>query len=201
MRRPRSFARPVPAAPVAIAIALAVLLAACSSDDDSSGAGSSPATSAAPATSVDDTVTGESVAPDSAPEATAATEPDTAAPTSEEPATTASTVEPETLACDVIGGGACLLPWPNDAFTRADATSVNWPAAGHRRGEHAGERRRRLGSTSPTRTAPTASRPARRILVHVPDLDLEASGIAPSTDIGASLDADAPIVLMGRRRR
>jgi hypothetical protein len=41
--------------------------------------------------------------------------------------------------------------------------------------------------------------PGTPILVRVPDLDLEASGIAPVTDIGRSLAKDAPIVLLNTR--
>ena len=37
--------------------------------------------------------------------------------------------------------------------------------------------------------------PASTILTFVPEVDLEVSGVAPSTDIGASLDEDAPITL------
>ena len=37
--------------------------------------------------------------------------------------------------------------------------------------------------------------PASTVLTFVPGVDLEASGVAPSTDIGASLDEAAPITL------
>lgn len=96
--------------------------------------------------------------------------------------------------CEVLDAGACLLPFPNDAFTVAADTPTG----------------RRLslpseGMPTDTEDAPVdpadmdrgdGFSPGSTLLVHVPGLDAEASGLAPSTDIGASLDDDAPVVLL-----
>ena len=101
----------------------------------------------------------------------------------------------EALTCDPLDERACLLPWPNDAFTRPDATS---------------ETGRRL-DIQPDGTPLNAQgvaidvtdqnwadgfSPGSAILTFVPDLDVAATGIAASTDIGASLNDDAPVVLL-----
>ena len=96
--------------------------------------------------------------------------------------------------CDVIATD-CLLPFPNDRFTVADASTptgrrvaldqASMPdnAGGvHIDPEHWNE----LDGFSPG-AAP---------LLRIADLDLTASGVAPITDLAASLVPDAPIVLL-----
>ena len=56
-------------------------------------------------------------------------------------------------------------------------------------------------STRPSGTATTASAPASMIVTYVPGLDLAKTGAAPITDIGASLGADQPIVLLDTEHR
>ena len=51
-------------------------------------------------------------------------------------------------------------------------------------------------SIRPSSTATTGSRPGRPIALLLPGVDPEASGLAPITDIGASLDRDAPIAIV-----
>lgn len=109
--------------------------------------------------------------------------------------TPTETSRQEALACDPLDERACLLPWPNDAFTRPDATTTTG---------------RRL-DIQPASTPVNASgvpidvtdqnwadgfSPGSALLTFVPNLDVTASGIAPSTDVGASLNPDAPIVLL-----
>ena len=97
--------------------------------------------------------------------------------------------------CEFLGSRACLLPFPNDHFTVADpATDTG--------------RRVNLASdsmpanASGTHMDPTewnrndGFSPGAMILAHVPRLDLEQTGAAPITDIGASLLPKAPIVLL-----
>ncbi|MEV0844211.1 hypothetical protein AB0I55_32270 [Actinocatenispora sera] len=104
--------------------------------------------------------------------------------------------------CDPLVGSECLLPFPNDWFTRPDRHSATG---------------RRVAFTSAVLPAnalgvpvdPTAWNrsdgfsPGQALLVQVPNVNLPASGAAPITDIGASLAPDAPIVLLdtdtGRR--
>jgi hypothetical protein len=107
----------------------------------------------------------------------------------------AKVVAPEAGACDAIDPAACLLPWPNDRFTRADDSTVTGlrvdlpaeglPANADGKAIDAREWNRNDGFA-----------PASALLTVVPDLDVEASGLPPVTDIGASLDEDSPLVLV-----
>jgi hypothetical protein len=97
--------------------------------------------------------------------------------------------------CDPLAPSECLLPFPNDWYTRSD------PATGT-------GRRVDFGATDlPRTTAGTPVDPAAwnrsdgfspgsTLIVHVPGIDLEETGAAPLTDIGSSLAPDAPIVLL-----
>ena len=99
------------------------------------------------------------------------------------------------LVCDPLDERACLLPWPNDAFTVADPSTPT------------GRRLAIVADSTPMNADgvsidPTDQNradgfsPGSSILAFVPGLDVEASGIAPSTDIGASLADDSPIVVL-----
>ncbi|GAA1366728.1 hypothetical protein [Streptomyces beijiangensis] len=96
--------------------------------------------------------------------------------------------------CDPLAPAECLLPFPNDWFTRADPSTPT------------GRRVAFTPATLPRNAAgvpadPTAWNrsdgfsPGSALIVQVPGLDLTATGAAPLTDIGRSLAADAPIVL------
>lgn len=109
------------------------------------------------------------------------------------PAPPAAT-EPALDDCELLDGGACLLPYPNDAFTVAADTPT-------------GRQLRLPAEGMPTAVsgAPVSSEdmdrgdgfsPGSAVLVHVPGLDLDATGLPDSTDIGASLAEDAPLVLL-----
>ena len=111
----------------------------------------------------------------------------------------ATTLDPGVRGCDVLlaapVGHDCLLPWPNNAFTVASKTTPSG-------------RQLAVSSTlDPTNVkgvhVSTISinqgdgfSPGSVIMTYVPNLDLVASHIAPSTDIGSSLDSNAPIVLL-----
>jgi hypothetical protein len=99
------------------------------------------------------------------------------------------------LVCDPLDERACLLPWPNDAFTIADPSTPT------------GRRLAIVADSTPLNAEGVAIdvtdqnradgfSPGSSILAFVPGLDVEASGIAPSTDIGASLADDSPIVVL-----
>ncbi|MDO8389292.1 MAG: hypothetical protein Q7V57_02305 [Actinomycetota bacterium] len=101
----------------------------------------------------------------------------------------------EPLFCDPLDERSCLLPWPNNGFTIADPTSPT------------GRRVMMLPEATPRNAAGTAIdvtdqnradgfSPMSSILVDVPGLDVGRTGIAPSTDIGASLADNAPLVLL-----
>ena len=99
------------------------------------------------------------------------------------------------VACDPLGGDRCMLPFPNDHFTVAD------------RSTETGRRVHFGATTTPANTAGTHIDPAElnrndgfspgsAIAVLLPGLDPAASGLAPITDMAASLDRDAPIVVI-----
>jgi hypothetical protein len=97
--------------------------------------------------------------------------------------------------CDPIAQRKCLMPFPNDFFTVPDATSgtgrrvhfdpASMPSNSAGVGIDPSEWNRNDGFS-----------PGAMIVTYVPNLDLVASGAAPVTDIGASLHADQPVVLL-----
>lgn len=97
--------------------------------------------------------------------------------------------------CDPIAARKCLMPFPNDFFTVPDATSGT------------GRRVQFDASAMPSNSSgvpidPTewnrndGFSPGAMIVTYVPGIDLSRSGAAPITDIGSSLRADQPIVLI-----
>ena len=100
--------------------------------------------------------------------------------------------------CDVLlaapVGHNCLLPWPNDAFTRhaktntgrrLDISSAVAPA--NKNGVH-------VDATTQNRA--DGFSPGSQIMTYVAGLSIEQSKIATSTDIGRSLAPNAPIVIL-----
>lgn len=97
-------------------------------------------------------------------------------------------------ACDDLDPERCLLPWPNDRFTVADpSTATGLRLAIPADGTPTNVDGVALDVTDQNRA--DGFSPASTILTFVPGVDLEVSGVASSTDIGASLDEDAPITL------
>ncbi|MFF1923370.1 hypothetical protein ACFVW8_22710 [Streptomyces sp. NPDC058221] len=97
--------------------------------------------------------------------------------------------------CDPLAPAECLLPFPNDWYTRPD------PGSG------TGRRVAFDSAVLPRATAgqpidPAAWNrsdgfsPGSALIAQVPGLDLAATGAAPLTDIGRSLDRDAPVVVL-----
>lgn len=97
--------------------------------------------------------------------------------------------------CDPTDASACLLPWPNDDFTRPDPKSptgrrVDLPADGM------------PANASGVRVDPAewnrndGFSPASRMLTVVEGVDPAASKLPPVTDISASLKPDSPLVVV-----
>ncbi|MGH3442356.1 MAG: hypothetical protein ACRDUY_10015 [Nitriliruptorales bacterium] len=97
--------------------------------------------------------------------------------------------------CDDFDPAACLLPFPNDVWTREDPTTDT------------GKRVAIPTSATPTNTAGKpidttewnrndGFSPGALVITVVPNVDLEASGAPPLTDLPSSLDPDSPIVLL-----
>lgn len=121
----------------------------------------------------------------------------TTEPTVTEPPTTTpeNAILDESLRCDPLDERACLLPWPNDAFTVPDTgTATGRRLDIHPESPPANADGVIIDVTDQNRA--DGFSPGSAILAMVPTLDIAASGIADSNDIGASLDEDAPIVLL-----
>src|SRR6266540_5076167 len=106
------------------------------------------------------------------------------------------------FACDPLDPSACLYPWPNDHFTRADATS---PTGKRLALQDDWMPRNRFGK--PVSAAPynwsDAFSPGNMIVTKVPGLDtpdaFRRTGAVPITDIERSFDEDQPIVVINAR--
>ncbi|MEV0914537.1 hypothetical protein AB0I93_09760 [Streptomyces sp. NPDC049967] len=97
--------------------------------------------------------------------------------------------------CDPLAPAECLLPFPNDWYTRPDPGS---------------DTGRRVAFDTAVLPRPATGlpvdpaawnrsdgfSPGSALIAQVPGLDLAATGAAPLTDIGRSLDRDAPVVLL-----
>lgn len=100
-----------------------------------------------------------------------------------------------TGACDPVDAAACLLPWPNDRFTRADSTTptgrrLDLPPSGM----PANASGKRIDPTEWNRN--DGFSPASQLLTVVPGVDPVASNLPPVTDIGASIAAGSSLVLV-----
>ncbi len=105
--------------------------------------------------------------------------------------------------CDPIAPARCLLPFPNDYFTRHDPDS---PTTGTRLALDPRSMPRNAAGVAVDPADLNRSdgfSPGQPIVVKVPGLDtpaaLEQTGAAPITDIGRSLRRDQPIVVIDAR--
>jgi hypothetical protein len=160
---------------LAITVAAALVAASCSGDD-----GTDTTTSSAPPTTAASTTT---------------TEPPVEPLSDDELAAIAAAVDGAPAGCDPLDTRHCLLPFPSDAYTVADDSSrtgrrVAMPADGM------------PANVSGVRIDPSewnrsdGFSPNAPMLVHLPGLDADASNLPSWTDLGASLDADATVVLV-----
>ncbi|MES0872559.1 hypothetical protein [Sinimarinibacterium thermocellulolyticum] len=97
--------------------------------------------------------------------------------------------------CDFLEPAYCLFPWPNDYFTVADAATdtgrrIDLPLAAMPK-NLAG-----LPLRPDEWNRNDGFSPGQMMVTYVPGLDPEVSGIGNITDIEASLDADAPILVI-----
>ncbi len=99
--------------------------------------------------------------------------------------------------CEVLDPRSCLLPFPSNHFTRPDATTdtglrLDFDQLSMPRNAKGV----RIDPTDQNRS--DGFSPGSALLVHLPSVDLARSGAAPITDMGSSLDADAPIVIVNK---
>lgn len=97
--------------------------------------------------------------------------------------------------CDPLAPAECLLPFPNDWYTRPDPRT---------------DTGRRVDLSTAVLPRPTTGQPidpaawnrsdgfspGSALIAQVPGLDLATTGAAPLTDIGRSLRRDTPVVLL-----
>lgn len=111
------------------------------------------------------------------------------------PAHAARAGHPSATGCDPLAPAECLLPFPNDWYTRPDPDTDTG-----RRVDFAAAVLPRATSGLPIDPAAwnrsDGFSPGSALIAQVPGLDLSATGAAPLTDIGRSLDRDAPVVLL-----
>ncbi|MEV7403836.1 hypothetical protein AB0N93_26010 [Streptomyces sp. NPDC091267] len=111
------------------------------------------------------------------------------------PAHAARADHPAARGCDPLAPAECLLPFPDDWYTRPDP------------GTDTGRRVAFDTAMLPRATTglpidPAAWNrsdgfsPGSALIAQVPGLDLTVTGAAPLTNIGRSLDRDAPVVLL-----
>ena len=101
-------------------------------------------------------------------------------------------------ACDALDPAKCLYPFPNDYFTVRDRSA----ATGRRVQLAPDSMPRNVGGVpvDPTEwNRNDGFSPGSPVVTVVPGLDLDRTGAAPETDIGRSLHANAPIVLLYER--
>src|SRR5687768_14934938 len=106
------------------------------------------------------------------------------------------------FACDPLDPAACLYPWPNDHFTRADATSPTGKRLALRDDWTPRDRLGKPVSSAPYNWSDGVSL-GNMIVTKVPGLDTPAAlartGAVPITDIERSFDPAQPIVVINAR--
>jgi hypothetical protein len=115
---------------------------------------------------------------------------------------TVGTVPSFASGCDPIDPSACMLPFPNDFFTKPDRSTPT----GRRVAFDLGSMPRNVAGRpiDPTDwNRADGFSPGSQIVTYVPGLDLSKTGAVPITDIGAYSERDAPVVVIdaasGRR--
>lgn len=112
-----------------------------------------------------------------------------------EPAESPTAGPPKAARCDPIGGRRCLLPFPNDFYSVPDRTTDTGRRVHINRlstpmnasGVH-------IDTTEQNRN--DGFSPGSILTAQFRGIDLARSGVAPITDMAASLRPDAPIVLI-----
>ena len=164
-------------------LSAALLMASCSDDGDTTATTAGGDTTAAPATTVADTTTPPTTVPEPTP-ADAATE-----------AAVQAALDAGPAGCDPLDTTRCLLPFPSNAYTVADSgTDTGLRVAMPADGLATNEAGVAIELTEWNRN--DGFSPNTPMLAMLPGLDGETSNLPTWTDIGASLDDDATVVLI-----
>ena len=97
--------------------------------------------------------------------------------------------------CDPLDKRMCLLPFPNDLYTVPDASTATGRRVSLRR-EWLPANKEGVSPNPQELNRNDGFSVGQAALLKVPGIDLTKTGAAPLNDIGASLDADAPIVVI-----
>ncbi len=102
---------------------------------------------------------------------------------------------PDAERCEILDGMNCMLPWPSNVFTTADADSDTGLRVNLTRDSlPANKQEVRVDPAEFNRN--DGFSPSQMILAQVPGLDLEATGVPPITDLEQSQDPAAPVVVI-----
>ncbi|MGQ0802646.1 MAG: hypothetical protein ACT4PI_02100 [Actinomycetota bacterium] len=96
--------------------------------------------------------------------------------------------------CDPLDPAQCLLPFPSDFYTEDADTPTGRRVAFPKKEMPANVDGVRIDPAEWNRS--DGFSPGPMVLTHVPGLDPAASGVPPSTDIGASLEPDSAVVIV-----
>ncbi|HEY2775748.1 MAG TPA: hypothetical protein VGK20_17030 [Candidatus Binatia bacterium] len=109
-------------------------------------------------------------------------------------ATTAQVAQSVQSPCDALDTTRCMMPFPNDFFTIADASQVT--------GRRIALGRKTLPPHGAALLDPTRWNEADgwsigpMLMMNNPSIDLTQTGAAPITDIAQSLNANAPVIMI-----
>ena len=102
---------------------------------------------------------------------------------------------PAVYDCSVLDPSTCLLPFPNDQFTVADAgTDTGIRLNISRSATPANRNGVRIDPYEQNRN--DGFSPGQALLVNLAGVDLVQTGVAPIDDMGRSLDPDSPVVII-----
>jgi hypothetical protein len=100
--------------------------------------------------------------------------------------------------CEILSQRHCLLPFPSDTFTvESDTTDSGRQLALQPTATPVNKNGRRIDPAEQNRN--DGFSPGQIISTFVPQLDLDETGAAPITDIGASVDAGSPTLILRAR--
>jgi hypothetical protein len=106
----------------------------------------------------------------------------------------AASPESQQFGCDPLASGTCMLPWPNDYYTRADDST----GTGRRVNLKASELPANVSGTHIDPTQLNRSdgfSPGSTLTVQVPGIDLAKSGLPTIDDLNLNGD-DSPVILL-----
>ncbi|MCU1400193.1 MAG: hypothetical protein JWN62_3302, partial [Acidimicrobiales bacterium] len=191
-----------------------MLGAACSSDSKSAATTSPTSSTPAPSTAAADSTaaTNAPVTTDTAPTDTVTTASDTATTDSAPPETAppdtsltapdaatagelSTAIDASAIGCDPLDGRACLLPFPSNAYTQADAATDTGLRVAMPDGS-AGANAKGVAIDLTEWNRNDGFSPNSSLMAYVPEIDVARSQLPSWKDLQSSLADDATVVLI-----